>query len=112
MPNVGSWNGRWSGASNLYARAVNLTDKLADKILEGSSYSYNFGDGWRASVSVKMVTSAEARKVRRETKGFCGYDWMIDSIISDGAIYGPTQPKPEPAKIPSGETGPFAIATI
>lgn len=27
--------------------------------------------------------------------GFCGYDWMIDSIRYDGAIYGPTQPKPE-----------------
>lgn len=52
MPNVGSWNGKWSGRENLYA-------------------------------------------VRKASMGFCGYGWMIDSTVADGAIYGPTRPKPE-----------------
>lgn len=26
--------------------------------------------------------------------GFCGYEWMIDSIIRDGDIYSTIKPKP------------------
>ena len=108
MPNVGSWNGQWSGAANLYARVRRFTDTSADKIMSHGSYYYNFGDGWGASVSVKQIDGAEARRVSRASKGFCGYDWMIDSIVMDGAIYGPTRPKPAPVGIPSGEVGPFS----
>jgi hypothetical protein len=52
----------------------------------GGSYYYNFGDGWGASVSVRKVTAAQARKIERKSVGFCGYEWMIDSIIRDGEI--------------------------
>ena len=52
----------------------------------GEYFTYNFGDGWVARVSVRGVTPAEKRKIERNTKGFCGYDWMIDSIIRDGEI--------------------------
>ena len=24
MPNIGSWNGKWTGSKNLYARAINV----------------------------------------------------------------------------------------
>lgn len=41
-----------------------------------------------------MVTGEQARTIRKKSEGFCGYDWMVDSILNDGAIYGPTQPKP------------------
>jgi hypothetical protein len=95
MPNVGSWNGKWTGASNCYARVMNYTEKYGtsrvaqeklDDLLKHKSYYYNFGDGWGANVSVKEVSRGEAAKLRRESKGFCGYDWMMDSILAHGEI--------------------------
>ena len=87
MPNNNSWDGRWSGEGRCYARVKNLgrtkkAEAKATKILSEGSYYYNFGDGWGASVSVQKVTAAEAAKIRRKSAGFCGYDWMIDSIMS------------------------------
>lgn len=91
MPSVGSWNGRWSGEGRCYARIRRFgrskaTKEQAAKILAGGSYYYSFGDGWGASVRVREVTAVEARKIERKAVGFCGYDWMIESIIRDGEI--------------------------
>ena len=91
MPNVGSWNGRWSGEGRCYVRISKFgrskaTKQRAAKILVEGSYYYNFGDGWGASVSVREVTASEAAKIERKSAGFCGYDWMIDFIIRDGEI--------------------------
>jgi hypothetical protein len=91
MPNVGSWNGKWTGANNLYARIVDFgrgkaNEARAQEILDAKSYYYNFGDGWGASVGVRAVDSKEAAKIRKATRGFCGYDWMIDSIRQKGRI--------------------------
>jgi len=96
MPNVGSWNGRWSGESNLYGIIRNYRDSKAGKgkaqsILDTGYYHYNFGDGWAAGVSVKQVTLQEANKIRRKSKGFAGYDWMVDSIEQYGVIKPPSQ---------------------
>jgi len=52
----------------------------------GKAFYYNFGDGWGASVSVREVDSKEARKLRKESAGFCGYDWMVDEIRYHGRI--------------------------
>lgn len=96
MPNVGSWNGQWSGSKNLYAVTRIIGNRTrAESILAKKSYYYNFGDGWGASISVQQIDSGTARKVRKASKGFCSYEWMIDSIVADGDIYGPTRPKPE-----------------
>jgi hypothetical protein len=87
MPNVGSWNGKWTGEGTLYARVKEFENtKTVKKILEQPSYYYNFGDGWGASVKDKKVTKRGAEKIENNSKGFCGYDWMIDSIISYGEI--------------------------
>jgi hypothetical protein len=90
MPNVGSWNGKWSSAGKLFVRVKRFTSKAgklkAAEILARQSYFYNFGDGWGASVSVRRVDAAEARKLTRQSAGFYGYDWMIDRIISHGRI--------------------------
>lgn len=91
MPNVGSWNGKWTGANNLYARIVSIrkgkaSEAKAKEILAAKSYYYNFGDGWSASVSVRAVDGREATKIKKASKGFCGYDWMIESIMSNGCI--------------------------
>ena len=89
MPNVGSCNGKWSGEGDLYAVTEHIKDKeKAAKILSKSSYYYRFGfgDGWGASVSVTEVSSKEEKSIRKRSKGFCGYDWMITRIINTGRI--------------------------
>lgn len=91
MPNVGSWNGKWSGESKTYAKIHNFgkskkgTEK-AREILSKGDYYYNFGDGWGASVRVKEVDSKEATLIRRKSAGFCGYDWMVNEILDFGKI--------------------------
>ena len=91
MPNNNSWNGKWSGENNFYAKVINFgrtkkATKEAEEILENGYYYYNFGDGWGAGVTVKEVNAKEAAQIRRKSQGFCGYDWMIDSIREFGEI--------------------------
>ena len=98
MPNVGSWNGQWSGESDCYiiikkfSRGKAATEK-ADKLCEKGSWYYNFGDGWGAGVSCKRVDSKTAAKMRRKSKGFCGYDWMVNTILMYGNIFSDLQLK-------------------
>ncbi len=91
MPSNNSWNRKWTGDDVFYARTRSFNTKgskvKAEAILAKGYYSYSFGDGWVAAVAVKQVSSAEKRKIDKKTKGFCGYEWMIDSIIQHGAIY-------------------------
>jgi hypothetical protein len=94
MPGNNSWNGKWSGEGRCYAVKRRVHDLTSER-LNGRAFSYNFGDGWRARAEAMTVDAATSRKVMKASQGFFGYDWMVDSIISDGAIYGPTQPKPE-----------------
>jgi hypothetical protein len=91
MPGVASWNGKWSGEGNLYAKIERYGDSKAArervaKILAGSPYHYRWSDGWAAMVAVSEPTAAESRQARKRSKGFCGYDWMIDSIDRDQRI--------------------------
>ena len=91
LPNNNSWNGKWTGEGNLYAITHNFgnTKKATEKalsILTQKSYYYNFGDGWGASVSVKEIDTTESRKINKLSKGFCGYEWMIDEILTYGRI--------------------------
>jgi len=91
MPNNNSWNGKWTGEGNPYIIVHNFGhtkkgETKAKEILDNGSYYYNFGDGWGASVVVKQVDFKEAKRLNRISKGFCGYDWMVDEIISIGRI--------------------------
>jgi hypothetical protein len=99
MPNVGSWNGRWTGASKQYfvirkyLKNVSYRDGIkSGRILEllggedRAGWYYNFGDGWGASVTMEIVDAKEANKRRKASSGFCGYEWMIDSILKHGEI--------------------------
>lgn len=97
MPGVNSWNGKWSGEEQVHAVVKNLQLKRFPFKL--GYYTYNFGDGWRAGITVREVDAGTARMIRKKSVGFCGYDWMIDSILRDGQIYGPTQPRPEAANV-------------
>ena len=84
MPTSGSWNGRWSGENRVYARIFHNNDVPKDII--GKDFYYNWDDGWCACVSVTKVDSKEAAKIRKKSAGFCGYDWMIRSIIKNREI--------------------------
>ncbi len=91
MPSCGSWNGKWTAADRLYAKVISIrSKKRANEILAKGSFRYNFGDGWVASISVKTVDAKEARQLRNKSKGFCGYDWMVDSIRADLDIIAPS----------------------
>ena len=87
MPNNNSWNGRWTGAGKCYARVENVrSEKAARKLLEKPYHYYSFGDGWGACVTVRKVDAKEARRLRKNSEGFCGYDWMIEEIKTFGRI--------------------------
>ena len=91
MPSVNSWNGKWTGEGALYAKVVNVgkSKKVLEKyqgIVKKRYYTYAFGDGWVAAVTVREVDSIEARKIRKKSQGFQGYDWMVYSIIDHGRI--------------------------
>ncbi len=93
MPSPPSWDGRWSGEDRRWFRVRNLgRSKSAaareQRIVEGSSYIHRWSDGWTACVTVRIVDAQEARKLRRQSAGFAGYDWMIDQILADGEITG------------------------
>ena len=109
MPNVSSWNGKWTGKNNQYliiknfGKSKKATEK-ARKLLnvpaakrhaidDSGYYYYNFGDGWGAGISVSIIDSTESRRLRRQSAGFYGYDWMVDSIIDYGDIYDTEQRK-------------------
>lgn len=88
MPSNNAWNNKWSGEGNLYAvvRREPHDRALAKEILEKGSFSYNFGDGWVAPVAVEKIDGRKAASVRKKSRGFCGYDWMVDEITKLGRI--------------------------
>lgn len=91
MPNVGSWDGKWSGSDRLYVKVKSFTQSKTDttraqEILDEGYFHYDFGDGWSAGVTVGRVDSRERDRLRKKSAGFCGYEWMIDSIIRDMKI--------------------------
>lgn len=92
MPNKGSWDGKWTGEKNLYARVQKISDKYFDscktkeKELVGKSFYYSWDDGWTARIEVKQVTEQEAKSLKKRSVGFYGYDWMIYSLIHNGEI--------------------------
>lgn len=92
---IGSWDGKWSGDKEIFAKTRVLKKEdlkvLKDSglsLIKGSSkeYFYNFGDGWTSKVTVTVGDSKSFSPIVKLSKGFMGYDWMIDSIIKNGEI--------------------------
>ena len=84
MPNNNAWNGKWSGEGKCYVRVRSYRKPAA--WMDKDYYHYSFGDGWAAGVTVKKIDMSEAKKLRKASAGFCGYEWMIDSIERIGKI--------------------------
>lgn len=99
MPGNNSWNGKWSGDGKLFAvvKSFRKPPVVGDMKIVGHRFGYDFGDGWCANVSVVEVSPADARKFRKNSSGFYGYNWMIDSILQYGKIYADHQ-KPKTAE--------------
>ena len=85
MPRVNTWNNSYSGKKDLFAIKRKATNKIEES-LDGEVFDYDFGDGWGARVSVNKIQASEANKIMRRSKGFYGYEWMVDSILSKGLI--------------------------
>ncbi len=81
MPNVGSWNGRWSGEREHYAIVRRFSDKAAEDLVSASPWHYSWSDGWGANVSARVMEKGERAK---KSSGFCGYDWMVGNILRWG----------------------------
>lgn len=90
MPRNSAWNHKWTGESNLYARVRAIRnvswEKSKDRPLVGKSFYHDFSDGWQACIEVKEVTEKQAKEIKKNSRGFCGYDWMITSLLYKGEI--------------------------
>ena len=88
MPNVGSWDHKWTQAGKLHCRARSYSDKslVPAKVLSMKNYYYNFGDGWGANVSCSKIDAKAKASYNKKSLGFCGYDWMIEEIEKYGRI--------------------------
>ncbi len=84
MPNCGSWNGKWSGEGRKYIR-IRKNCQVPKEVI-GKDFYYHLDDGWTACVSVSKVNCKESQKLERISAGFCGYEWMIESIIKNKEI--------------------------
>lgn len=91
MPGNNSWNGKWSGNGKLFVKVRSLStakknQAKIERALKDKYYGYSWSDGWRASVEVKEVDGLEKKRLTKNSQGFLGYDWMIDSILCNGEI--------------------------
>lgn len=99
MPNRGSWNGRWSGETDKFYVIKKYSDRFFNKNenfatlkeKKSDSWHYSWNDGWGANVRAEIIDSTESRKRKKISKGFCSYNWMIDSIENIGEIKNSTE---------------------
>lgn len=85
MPHRGSWNGRWSGENDIYA-IIKTERAVPNKDIIGKTFYYRWDDGWTARISVEKVDCKTGNSLRKKSRGFCGYNWMVNSIIEKGYI--------------------------
>lgn len=89
MPNSGSWNGAWSGEGrgHYYFKdfpPVSFEKKYKEKVI--GSWYYSWDDGWTACITSRVIDGQELRRLRKNNCGFCGYEWMVRSILATGEI--------------------------
>ena len=91
IPGRNTWNGKWTGDSRFYAKVKSFRNEQLyfAKFKDGDNFGYCWDDGWCANVEIKQVTSKEKQQILKNSNGFCGYEWMISSIIKHGEIRKP-----------------------
>lgn len=85
FPNTPTWNGNFSGSGKFYGMLQRVA-KQQEEELDGKTFSYRWEDGWSARIECRKVSAQEAAQIRRNSQGFWGYGWMVESIIKNGAI--------------------------
>lgn len=79
---------KWSGEEHLRAVTRTVLDRQkASELTKTGEWTYDFGDGWIATITSNEVSMQGAKDILHRTKGFSSYDWMIDSILTHGDIY-------------------------
>jgi len=82
-----TWNGKWTGEDNNYVIYKNLIDKKVKELIDETHgelwWTYNFGDGWIAKISARFLEKGERKQ---KSDGFCGYEWMVRSILTYNKI--------------------------
>lgn len=90
MPNVGSASGRWSGEDRPYVHLMRVSERnkkeLKEKLDVIGYYYHDFGDGWGAGITIKEVDAVEYKHLKKITRGFAGYEWMVKSILTHKRI--------------------------
>ena len=61
IPNIGSWNGQWTGSDKVYTRTRKPSIKIQND-LDGKDFFYRWNDGWTAKISCKKVSATNAKK--------------------------------------------------
>lgn len=87
MPKNNSANGKWTGDGKVHA-IILPKGKVGnvERILHTAPFTYDFGDGWVAQIDVKFLNTYDASEIKKNNEGFCGYDWMVKSILDNGTI--------------------------
>lgn len=93
MPNCGSWDGKWTGSKDYHFKLLSMSEhaykeayKKYKHLYNGNSWHYSWNDGWGAEVRVTLIEAKDKKRFKKMSVGFCGYDWMIDSIIEVNEI--------------------------
>jgi hypothetical protein len=84
MPNRGSYNGKWSQEQDKHYIMITYRTKAEIEkysYLDGKDFYHRWDDGWTACISCSIIDFKEAAKRRKINRGFCGYDWMVSSIL-------------------------------
>lgn len=83
MPNVASWNGKWTGEGRNYSIVKKLSNKLLAflglDIKNEENWYHSWSDGWGANVHARVLEPGESV---RKSDGFGGYDWMVKNILT------------------------------
>jgi len=79
IPKAGSWNGLFTGPNEI--RTITFTSSGKEHIDKIGKYSYDFNDGWIASIEIR-----EPKPKEKVTGNFFSYYWMLESIKKHGKI--------------------------
>lgn len=95
MPNRGSWNNKWSQENDRHYIIKDFCKTYFDEHKNNlvGSWWYTWSDGWSACVTGEVIDGKESAKRKRMKTKFCGYDWMVNSIIYYGKIMTDTEIK-------------------
>lgn len=85
MPGKASWNGKWSGDSSPHILVKDIPAKVRKNLISRSPFQHRWDDGWVAQIDV--VPMSKVYSLIDKSTGFCGYNWMVESLIRFGSIY-------------------------